>query len=135
MFYEFDLTIPANTSVDSPAELEVYMAAGIIKQVEVQIPRGARSLVHTVAVRGIHQVWPSNPDGSIKGDNARIVWGEDYDLVEPPHSFRLYGWSPDTSFPHVVTWRFQMVAAPVPEPVKPAKKRSILSPFGNKGAG
>ncbi|KKK73426.1 hypothetical protein LCGC14_2893980, partial [marine sediment metagenome] len=37
MFYEFDLTIPADTSVDSPAELAAVMASGIIKQVSVQI--------------------------------------------------------------------------------------------------
>ena len=134
MFYEFDLEIPANTSEDLPAELEVYLAAGIVKQVEIQIPRGCRSLVHTVAVRGIHQVWPSNPDGSHKGDDARIVFNEDYDLTDPPHTFRLYGWSPDTSYPHVVTWRFQMVAAPVPEPTIAPKKSGILSAFRNKGA-
>lgn len=134
MFYEFDLTIPSNTLESAPAELEVFMAAGIVKQVEVQIPRGARSLVHTVAVRGIHQVWPSNPDGSIKGDDARIVWGEDYDLTAPPHTLRLYGWSPDTSYSHVVTWRFQMVAAPVREAVTPAKKRGLFSGFLGKGA-
>ena len=132
MYYEFDLTIPANTAAESPAELKVYLAAGIVKQVEVQIPRGCRSLVHTVAIRGIHQVWPSNPDGSHKGDGARIVFNEDYDLVQPPHSLLLRGWSPDTSYPHIVTWRFQLVAAPVPEPTKPPKKRSILSPFSNK---
>ena len=134
MFYEFDLTIPANTPANAPAEIEVFMAAGIIKRVEVQIPRGCRSLVHTVAWQGIHQVWPSNTDGSIKGDDARIVFGEDYDLTAPPHSLILRGWSPGTSYPHVITWRFQMIAAPIPEPVKPPKKKGILSAFGNKGA-
>ena len=133
MYYEFDLTIPSNTSAESPAEVKVVMAAGIIRQVEVQIPRGCRSLVHTVAIRGIHQVWPSNPDGSHKGDDARIVFNEDYDLVATPHSLLLRGWSPDTSYPHVVTWRFQLVAAPVPEPTKAPKRRSLLAPFGIMG--
>lgn len=134
MFYEFDLTIPANTPASAPAELTVSMDAGIIKQVEVQLPRGLRSLVHTVAVRSYHQLWPSNPDGSIKGDNARIVWGEDYNLTQPPYSVILRGWSPGTSYSHVVTWRFAVSPPPVKETVPPPKKRSLLSPFGNKGA-
>ncbi|KKN35895.1 hypothetical protein LCGC14_0778990 [marine sediment metagenome] len=133
MFYEFDLTIPANTPKSAPAELEVFLSAGIVKQVEIQIPRGCRSLVHTIAVRGIHQVWPSNPDGSHKGDDARIVFNEDYDLVDPPHGFMLRGWSPDTSYIHVVTWRFQVVVVPVSEVKQPVKKKGILSALMNKG--
>jgi len=134
VFYEFDLTIPANTPEASPAELTVVMASGIIEQIEVQIPRGQRSLVHTIAIRGAHQLWPSNPDGTIKGDDARIVWGEDYDISEPPHTLTLQGWSPDTVHSHVVTWRFNVTPAPVKEAAKPVKKRGILSALINKGA-
>ena len=135
MLYEFDLTIPAETSKNSPAEREVAMSAGIIKQVEVQLPRGLRGLVHTVAIRGIHQIWPANTDGSIKGNDARIVWGSEYDLTGPPHSIILRGWSPGTDYAHVVTWRFNIVAVPVKEPEKPAKPKGILSALKNIGAG
>lgn len=134
MFYEFDLTIPANTLAVSPVERSVFMDGGIIKQVEVQLPSGLRGMVFTVAWRGLHQVWPTNPDGKIKGDDARIVWGEDYDLTQPPHVILLRGWSPDTSYPHVVTWRFQVSPAPVREAETPVKKKGILSAFINKGA-
>lgn len=134
MFYEFDLTIPANTLASSPVESDAIMASGIINQVEVQLPSGLRGLVFTVAWRGQHQLWPSNPDGNIKGNDARIVWGEDYDLTEPPHMITLRGWSPDTSFPHVVTWRFQVTPAPVREAEKKTKKPGLLSALINKGA-
>ncbi|KKL16410.1 hypothetical protein LCGC14_2495890, partial [marine sediment metagenome] len=124
----------ADTSVDSPAELAAVMASGIIKQVSVQIPRGSRSLVHTVAWRGQHQLWPSNPDGTHKGDDPRLKWEEDLDLTEPPHTITLKGWSPGTSFPHVVTWRFQVDPVPVREAKKVSLKQGILSAFAKKGA-
>ena len=134
MFYEFDLTIPANTLEASPATFDAVMASGIIEQVSVQIPLGCRSLVHTVAWRGQHQLWPSNPDGSHKGDNPRLIWNEDYDLSEPPHTITLRGWSPSTVFSHVITWRFQVTPTPVTVTEKKGKKASILSVFGIKGA-
>ena len=133
-FYEFDLTIPANTLAASPKELEVFLSAGMIKFVEVQIPWGCRGLVFSVVKRTLHQVWPSNSDGSHKGNDARIGWIDNYDLTESPHSLTLYGWSPGTSYPHVITWRFQVTPAPVKE-VRPApKKKGILSALMNKGA-
>ena len=135
MLYEFDLTIPAGTPASVPAEKIAVMASGIIKQVEVQIPRGCRSLVHTVAVRGIHQLWPSNPDGTHKGNDARIIWQEVHDLTDPPHIIILRGWSPGTNYQHVVTWRFNVIAAPVKAPVKVVKKQGILSALINRGAG
>ena len=134
MFYEFDLTIPGNTLEASPAELDVRISAGIIKQIEVQLPSGLRGLVHTVAMRANHQVWPTNQEGSIKGNDARIVWGDDYDITQPPNILTLIGWSPGTTFSHVVTWRFQVTAVPVAKAEKPVKKPGLLSAFMNKGA-
>jgi len=134
VFYEFDLTIPANTPKESPAELDVTISAGTIEQIEVQLPRGLRSLVHTVAIRGSHQLWPTNPDGSIKGDDARIIWGENFPLIHAPFIITLLGWSPGTSFSHVVTWRFQVASVPVQEAEKKTKKPGLLSAFMKKGA-
>ena len=130
MFHEFDLTIPANTLKASPAELAAVMGTGIIKGVEVQIPFGCRGLVFTVALRGLNQVWPSNPDASIKGDGSPVRWGESYDLTEPPHVITLRGWSPSTSFQHIITWRFELAPAPEREPVTPgitSKLRRLLT--------
>ena len=134
MLYEFDLTIPANTLEAAPATFDAVMASGIITQVAVQIPFGCRSLVHTVAWRGQHQLWPSNPDGSLKGNDPRLLWSEDYDLSEPPHTITLRGWSPGTNWPHVVTWRFNVKATPVPVAEKKGKKGGILGVFSSKGA-
>ena len=134
MFYEFDLTIPSNTLAASPAELECVMAPGTIKQVEVQLPRGLRSMIHTVAWIGLHQLWPSNPNGTIKGDKARIIWGEDFSIEQPPHMILIRGWSPDTFYPHVITWRFSVTPEPVKEPMPEKKKPGILSALMGKGA-
>ncbi len=114
MFYELPLTIPANTPAAAPVEDTLELSPGTITYVELQFPRGCVSLVHVKVRRGLHQVWPSNPDGDVAGENANISWADDYDLTEPPHQLTLSGYNLDDTFPHTITFRFQLVAAPAP---------------------
>lgn len=109
MLYEFDLTIPANTTEASPTELEAVMSVGTIHQVEVQIPLGCKGLTHVQVLRELHQLWPSNPESNVKGDNALIRWREDYDLNETPFSLTLRGWNVDDSYAHTITFRFALL--------------------------
>ena len=109
MFYEFDLTIPADTPAASPEELEVPLSAGTVTRVEVQFPPGCSGLVKVAVFRSGHQVWPGDPDEAIKGEDALVWWPEDYDLDDPPHAFLLRGWSPGTAYDHTITFRFALL--------------------------
>lgn len=109
MFYEYDLTIPAGTAYASAARSLVRLNKGVITRVEVMIPRGSAGLSFSVAERGDHQVWPSNPDNFVKGDDVRISWAENYRLDDEPLTFRLRGWSPNARFAHTHTWRFELL--------------------------
>jgi hypothetical protein len=116
MFYEFALTIPANTPATSPLEQTVQLSPGTISYVEIQFPRGTVGLVHVRVRRTLHQVWPTNPDGDIAAEGVNVSWSDDYDLSEPPFELTLSGYNLDDSFPHTITFRFQVVAAPTPAP-------------------
>ena len=109
MFFEVQLTIPANTPKAAPAELDVALSAGQLVAASVQFPRGCVGLAHTVALRSTHQLWPTNPDGSISGEGAIIPWAEDLVLEDDPYTLTLRGWNLDDSFPHTVTWRFNVL--------------------------
>ena len=109
MFFEYALTIPANTAAASPTESLVALSAGRLVAVAVQFPRGCVGLVHTVAHRSEHQLWPTNPDGSIVGEGAMISWAEDLVLEDDPYTLRLRGWNLDDSYQHTVTWRFNVL--------------------------
>ena len=105
MFYEFALTVPANTPQAAPAELEMPLSPGTVTLVSVQFPRGCVGLVHVQVLDAEHQVWPTNLDGDISGENATISWPEDHDLVDSPYTFTLRAWNLDDTFPHTVTFR------------------------------
>lgn len=122
MFYEYRLTIPANTLATSPTEEEVELEHGRIVGVEVQFPRGCVGLVRVRIRRELHQLWPSNPDGDILAEEARIGWQEDYELTEEPYTVTLQGSNEDDTFPHTIRFRFNLLplsrpaaAAPAPE--------------------
>ncbi len=115
MLYEFDLTIPANTTQAAPTTLEAHVSAGNVTQVEVQIPLGCKGLTHVQVLDSTHQLWPSNPDANIKGDDARIVWREDHDMDDFPYTLILRGWNEDDSYPHTITFRFAMLPPSVKE--------------------
>jgi hypothetical protein len=128
MFYEFTLTIPANTPATAPVYDVVQLSPGTVSRVEIQFPRGCVGLVHVKVLRALHQVWPTNPDGNISSENANLSWSDDYDLSEPPYELTLVGYNLDDTFPHTITFRFQLTAAGAAAPLLPPDF-SIPSPL------
>lgn len=108
-FYEYDVTVPKNTPAAAPVRQEVKLTVGKVVAVHVQFPPGCAGLVHLAIDRATHQVWPGNPDASIKADGAIVSWLEDYDLDDVPFGFTLRAWSPGARFPHTVTVRFGLL--------------------------
>ncbi|KKK75785.1 hypothetical protein LCGC14_2870220, partial [marine sediment metagenome] len=84
MLYAADLIIPADTSKSNLATLDVSLVVGVIEQVEIQIPFGCRGMVHTRALRGASQVFPSGPDQTFKGNGSPVRWDEHYELTDEP---------------------------------------------------
>ena len=133
MLYAADLVIPANTPKGTPASVPVILVPGVIEQVEVQIPFGCRGLVHTRALRGAFPIFPTGPDQAFKADGSPIRWDEHYELTDEPLTLTLQGWSPDTVFQHIITWRFALLPfAPGEFPVreKVSAARRVLSLLG-----
>lgn len=110
MFYEFDLTVPAGTSRASAVTTRARLNKGHITAVEIMFPTGCAGLVSVVVERGENQVWPTNPDGVLKGDGVVVRWDDDYPIADEPTTLILRGWSPSSRFPHTITFRFELVA-------------------------
>ena len=133
MLYEPDLTIPANTSKANRVSVDGSLVPGIIEQGEIHIPFGWRGLVHTRALRGAFPLFPTGPDQSFKADGSPIRWDEHYELRDEPLTITLEGWSPDTVFQHIITWRFalrEFTPGEFPVREKAGVKRRLLSAFG-----
>lgn len=128
MIFEYDLTIPANTSVAVPAKGEMKVARGIIHKVEVTFPAGCNRAVLVTIRRALHQVWPTNPDGQLKANNYTISFPVWYEIDQPPYEMQVYGWSPGTTYPHVITVRLGISSREVLDPG--SSERGILGRLG-----
>lgn len=106
MFYAFSVPIPANTPATSPVDVEAVLTYGIIDHIEMHIPAGCAGLTHLKILQALHQVWPTNEDANFAADNINIVWGERFELFEPPYTLTLRAWNLDDTYPHTLIVRF-----------------------------
>ena len=120
MVFEYDFTIPAGTPASAPAKLELRLARGIIHQLNVSFPAGSRGMVYLTLNRALHQVFPTNPDGQLKGEFFPIAGAVYEELEEPPYKLEAHGWSPGTTYNHTVTIRLWLLPREVLEPGKQA---------------
>ncbi len=115
MDYNVTLSVPAGTAKSDPAELRVPLTKGIIVKVRVGIPDGAADEVHVVITRGLHQVWPTNPDGDYAWNDYVHEIEASYVLEDEPLMLKVVAWNDDTVNAHVVTVGFNFM------PLEPSK--------------
>lgn len=127
MFFTFDMTVPANTAESAPLTLDVQLPPGIVQQVDVEFPSGCVGLVHTLCRRATHQVWPTNDSSNLHSNGRTITWPDDYELDAAPFGFRLFAWSEDDTFEHVITWRFGVRAFPAGSDQQLAAERAAAA--------
>lgn len=111
MYYDTSFTIPANTTKASPEQQDIKLTHGVIHRIEVGFPRGCAGLAHLQIKRGLHQVWPTNPQGSFNTDGYIIPINEFYQLVTEPYILTLVGWNLDDTYPHTLEVRFGILSA------------------------
>jgi len=119
MDYNVTLSVPQSTPASAPAELVVDLVPGLVIEVRVGFPDGCADLVHVVILRGIHQVWPTNPDGDYSWNDYIHEFQESYAMDEEPYELKVVAWNEDTRNAHRVTVGFNML------PLEP----TILSRF------
>ena len=116
MFYDFSFTIPANTTEADPQELVCKLTYGIIHRVEIIFPSGCAGLAHLQIREGLHQYWPTNPDGAFNSNDERIEFSEYLELYRTPYELVLIGWNEDDTYPHTLEVRFGLLPVWVLQP-------------------
>lgn len=100
--YNFTLTVPANTSKDTPQTVEMKLKRGAIASGLLQFPAGCHGLVYVVIVDGKHQLYPANAGETYHGDNIAIPIVGKHVLDSAPYKLWIKGWSPNTSYDHTI---------------------------------
>lgn len=113
MFFEYDITVPAQTSQANALRQDLGLKWGTLKKIAVQFPDGCYGLVHAQLWSGRHQVAPQNELGSIKGNNTTVEFGSEVELREPPYLVTAVAWNDDDSYAHTLTIRLEVEIAAI----------------------
>jgi hypothetical protein len=108
MFYDFSITVPANTPQSAPVEQTLELTAGVIQRVSIQFPTGTYALVHVQLLYHEYQVWPTNPDGSFNADGYPLEWDEAFSLDSAPYEIKAVMWSLADTYDYDINVRFEV---------------------------
>lgn len=109
MLFEQDITITTVHTSAVPLVYPLKVARGVIHQLDVYFPPGCGHHVRVVIKRGVHQVYPTNSNGYMKGDGVMITGPEFKGIFKSPYVVDLVGWQEGASYDHIVTVRLWML--------------------------
>ena len=117
MFYSWPITVVAANTVLSKAEIEMPMSAGVIHQVDILFPDDCDHNIRVQVFDASFQLWPSNRNGTIRGDACVISFRDFYEMRTDNNILKAFAWWEGTSTEQTI-W-LQIGVLP----------RSILQPF------
>jgi len=117
MFYSWPIAVAAGNTVSNKKEIEMTMSAGVIHQVDILFPDDCDHNIRVQIFDANLQLFPSNRDGTIRGDATVVSFRDFYELKPENNILKAYAWWADTETAQTV-W-VQIGVLP----------RSILQPF------
>jgi len=116
MLYVVELNVPANTPDINPVKETIEIERGVITSIEVHFPPGVRGMVKTAMFKGHYQVFPRPPGTWLTGDAETIRADVFYEVTGIRERFTIYGKSPGTNYPHLITWRINVLPRQIAMP-------------------
>ena len=96
MFYSYELAVAAGNIESNKKEVDMELTAGVIHQVDVLFPDTCDHNIRVQIFDANFQLWPSNRDGTIRGDASVISFREFYELKSDNNTLTAYAWWEDT---------------------------------------
>jgi hypothetical protein len=105
MKYEFEITVPANTSYSDRLDEELKLDKGIITQATCYFPLGCMHLARFKCFHSQYQLAPFNREGYVSGEGTEVLFLKNYELLQRPYSLRIELWNVDDTYDHTLTFR------------------------------
>lgn len=105
MMFETDIEVLTDHTVDNIQSTVIKLTHGVIHQLGVYFPPGCANTVKAQIKRGLYQIFPTNPDGQMKGDAVNIQGKEFYALIKAPYQIEVYTWNVEATYDHMITVR------------------------------
>lgn len=112
-YYERSLTVPANTTEDSPIRLVWPLSRGVITRMTVFFPPGCAGLAKLRIYRGHMQLWPNDLGEWIKGDGREVLVESYYELTSYPYELTVEAINEDDTYSHTPILRCIIVPVEV----------------------
>lgn len=93
MFYVFDCTPEHGSTEETCTPITMHLSAGIIHQVDVLFQLGC---VHAEFIKIFEdgsQLWPSNPEESLRGNATIVSFREFYELTPGNNILKVKSWT------------------------------------------
>lgn len=113
MYYQGEITIPAQTSKDSPEQVYLQVSKGRLQRWFISFPPGCAALAHVAVYFHEQKILPAGEGDSLKWDSYVFDPLEEIDLSEPPYRLKIVGWNDDSSYEHTV--HVAVVLFPTPD--------------------
>jgi len=101
--YNFSITVPADTSKDSPIETELQLTRGVVTGGQIYFPYGCNNMVHLIICDANGQLYPANKQDTFNGNGVAIPLIGRYVLDSEPYRLIAKAWSPGTFYNHTLT--------------------------------
>lgn len=134
MNYVAEVHVPANTPIDAPVEMELWLAEGVITRVEMEFEKWCANLLHIAIFRFEQQIYPSTPAEWYDSDGETVEFGDYFEVFEEPHFVKLRGWNEDDTYEWTCRVRLTVIPRFVAEAMygHPSKsdRKKLLEAFG-----
>jgi hypothetical protein len=115
VLYTYALTVPAGTLEKAPVEADLQLTSGVITHIEVLFAPGAAWVVNAYVRQGLHQIWPTNPDGKARGDDSVVASDEYCEISAADNVVTLGAYSPAASYIHEIIFRLEVTPYDIAE--------------------
>ena len=109
MMYETDIEVLTTHTVANPKTTVIKLTHGVIHLLSVYFPPGCSNLIHVAVNRGLYQIFPTNPDGTIKGDAINVEGKDFYTIIKAPYQVEVHAWNTGANYDHTVTIRLWLL--------------------------
>lgn len=97
MFYSYNITVLSTTTEAAPKEQTLYLAAGIIHQIDLAFPSTSDKDLYARIFHGGYQLVPTNAGEAIRADDTIISTREFYELTAELNELTVRAWNTHAS--------------------------------------
>ena len=97
MFYSWPIIVAAGNIASNKATIDMSMSSGIIHQVDIMFPDTCDHDIRVQIFDASFQLWPSNRDGTVRGDAAVVSFRDFYEMRHDNNILRGVAWLTDVS--------------------------------------